>query len=39
MANGIGVTYVLFALADRLDTTTHPPGWVAGVPRIVERYC
>ncbi len=33
-ANGIGLAYTLFSLADRLDTM---PGWVPGVPMIVKQ--
>jgi hypothetical protein len=33
-ANGVGLIYSLFSLAERLDTVS---GWVAGVPMILER--
>lgn len=33
-ANGVGLTYCVYGLADRLDTV---PGWVPGVPAIVDR--
>jgi hypothetical protein len=32
--NGVGLAYCLFSCADRLDTV---PGWVPGVPALVER--
>lgn len=34
-ANGAGLAYCLFGAADRLDTV---PGWVLGVPSIMEKH-